>query len=327
MNKTDIYFNAKKHVYTNEAGIPYISATTLIGKYEEKFDEKKFQIARACAAIGKKPRHPKYLKYKGMSAKAILVSWDKARDEGCDRGNKEHDWLETGIKESTGFYNIFKSRYDKKDDRVLLYTIEDVINNPDSGFMELGTFIDYGIKDKYPAIYKIIESFVKTGWHIYSEVGVFNNTYMVSGLIDILLVRGDRFIILDWKTNKAQVMFEAGYWEKDNNGIITNYKTNDTVFKYPLHNMPYSVGNKYTMQLSLYDWLVIQFGLKLVVNILAHIRHDNYEVDHKHLKDNPTWNDKTQVDIIDIKYMENNINLMLVDSEATRTNFQRTIFN
>ena len=61
---TTILFDPIKHKYTNEVGNSYISATTLIGKYEVKFDDKANRIARACSKIGKNPRHPKYLKYK-----------------------------------------------------------------------------------------------------------------------------------------------------------------------------------------------------------------------------------------------------------------------
>ncbi len=33
-------------------------------------------------------------------------------------------------------------------------------------------------------------------------------------LVDILFVKGDEFFILDWKTNKAPIRFEGGYWVK-----------------------------------------------------------------------------------------------------------------
>jgi hypothetical protein len=38
-----IYFNEKEHKYTNEVGNAFISATTLIGKYEYKFSDKQNQ--------------------------------------------------------------------------------------------------------------------------------------------------------------------------------------------------------------------------------------------------------------------------------------------
>lgn len=331
MDKTIIYFDAEKHRYTNEAGNAYISATTIIGKYETKFDEKKVEIAKNCERIGKNPNYTpryKYLKYKGLSYQQILAKWEKAKNDGCDRGNKIHDNLESNVKKASGYYEIFETKYKlNPDGTVTLYTLEDILENPNSGQLDLEYFIRTGIKDKYPKIFAIIQAFVNDGWRIYSEVAVFNNTFLISGLIDILFVKGMSFCILDWKTNKAPIKFEAGYWEKDENDTITNYKYSEDTFKYPLHMLPYSIGNKYSMQLSLYDYLAIQFGFKLVSNILCHITHDNYKIGHKDLEKHPNWLGKTRVETLFINYLETSIIDMINDYELNRTGFQQRLFN
>jgi len=328
LSNSKIYFNEAKHIYTNEVGNKYISATTIIGKYEVKFEDKQNQIARACAKIGKNPRHPKYLKYKGMSASQILAKWDRARIKGCDIGNTKHNYLETSVKEASSFYSVFGSKYKSVDPNtpVLLYTIENVIDNPNSGKLDLDYFVSTGVKDKYPKIYTIVEAFVNDGWRIYSEVAVFHNGFLISGLIDILLVKDKHFVILDWKTNKDDVKFESGYWEKDNNDITTIYKPTDDTFKYPLHQLPLSTGNKYALQLSLYAFLVEEFGLTHIKNILCHIRYEDYKIGDKDVEANPDWVGKNKVDILNMPYLKKDIQSLVYDYSDSRTGQQSTMF-
>ena len=327
MEKTTIYFEPVKHKYTNEVGNLYISATTIIGKYEIKFDEKQNQIARACARIGKNRNHPKYSKYAGMSASQILAKWKLAGDKGRAIGNEKHDYLEVSVKESSGFYSIFgnKTKPIGTSTTVSLYTIEDVINNPESGVLDLDYFVGTGVKERYPAIFNILQSFVNDGWRVYSEVAVFHNGFLISGLIDILLIKDKSFVILDWKTNKDTVVYEGGYWERDNNDVTTTYKFTDDCFKYPLHKLPLSTGNKYALQLSLYAHLVEQFGLTHVSNILCHIRHEDYDITVDGVL--PEWIDKQRVDVLFMPYLKNDIQNMIYDYADERTGQQVKLFH
>ncbi len=319
-----IYFNEKEHTYTNEFGSKYISATTIIGKYENKFSDKEKDIARACARIGRNPTHPKYLRYKDKSAKTILAEWKATRDKACNIGNTKHGYLETSVKKSNGFFDVFKSKYNTKNssDSVQLFTIEDVLLTPEVGKLNLNYFINTGVKDKYPKIYNIIETLVNDRWNVYSELGVFNNDSLISGLIDIIFIKGKSFIILDWKTNKNPIRFEAGYWAKDNNGKITNYVLSDDIFKPPLNNLAQSVGIKYSLQLSTYDYLVEQFGFTFVANILCHITHDVYTYEDEEVVDDKSLVGKNKVNILPIKYYKQDIINMINDYTNKRTNNQ-----
>lgn len=325
---TTILFDPVQHKYTNEVGNTYISATTLIGKYEYKFSDKENEIARACAKIGKNPRHPKYLKYKGMSASQILAKWEYARNEGCRIGNDRHDYLENSVKDSSGFYDIFgsKAKSTGVGETVQLYTIEDVMSNPNSGRLDLDYFISTGVQDRYPKIFNVIQSFVRDGWRVYSEVAIFHNGYLISGLIDILLVKGNDFVILDWKTNKDTIKFESGYWEKDNNDISFNYKLTDETFKYPMHKLPLSTGNKYSLQLSLYAYLCETFGLNHVQNILCHIRHEFYDVGDKEVEEDASMINKSKTDILYMPYLRKETQDMIYDYVDDRTGTQQRIF-
>jgi hypothetical protein len=105
----EIFFNEKLHKYSDNENNAYTSVTTLIGEYEYKFSDKETDIAIACERIGKNPRHPKYLKYKGKSYKDILNEWKQTRDEACNIGNTKHNYLETSVKTSTGFFDFFNA--------------------------------------------------------------------------------------------------------------------------------------------------------------------------------------------------------------------------
>jgi len=323
MTKSTIYFNANKHKYTNEVGNTFISATTLIGKYEYKFEDKQVDIAKACERIGKNPRHPKYKQYRGKSWKLILADWAKTRDDACDLGNSKHDYLERSVKESSGFYKVFGNKYGSGSE-VKLYTIEDILEDHAYGIVDLNKL--KSIKKDYPRIYTILKTLVDEGFKLYSEIGVFCLESLISGLVDILAVREHQFLIVDWKTNKNPVRFESGYYEKDNNGNVTNYKLTEECFRSPLHLLPQSVGNKYTLQLSLYAYLIERFGLKWMGSILCHILHNNYPIDHPDVQRNPSWINKQQVDIIPIKYLKNEIVSMVADYELKRSKGQINMF-
>ena len=284
MKHTKIYFNEALHKYTDEYGNVFTSVTTVIGKYVEEFDTD--AIVKACVRIGKNPRHPKYLKYKGKTEKQILREWKQITDKALDKGNRKHNYLEDAIKASNNYKRV-KGNF--INDRI--FTIPDIISNPSVGIVTLDRLIELGVNSKYPIIFDMIKHFVDDGWKLYAEIGVYNLEYLISGLIDLLLVKGDNFFIIDWKTNKAPIKFESGYFEKDINGNLTdNYILDGKTLKHPLNHLSASTGNKYSLQLSGYSYLTELFGLNFTGIILCHIRDiDNEEVVEpiviKYLKD------------------------------------------
>jgi hypothetical protein len=304
----EILFDSKRHKYTDNFGNAYTSVTTVIGNYEYKFEDEERDIAKACEKIGKNPLHPKYLRYKGLTASQILANWNKAKVTGQNIGNATHGYLEDSVNYATGFISPFAPQSGR------LFTIKDLISNPNTniGRLNLDYFIKTGVKDKYPKIYKIIEAFVNSGWEIYSEICVYDYNRLIAGLIDILLINGDKFVILDWKTNKAPIRFESGYYDKDNDGNITNYIFTEKKLRYPLHNLPQSTGIKYTLQLSKYAWLAESFGLVNQALILCHIRHDYYTTDSKEVITMPDLVGKQVTDILPITYMKDEI-ISMVD--------------
>jgi len=258
-----LFFDEERHKYYDEYNNPLTSVTTVIGKYEYKFDAQK--MARICWKSGLKG-NPKYA---GKSVEQLLREWDKTSKDALAQGNEKHNYLEVAVKDSSQFYK-FHSRHPGNNRR--LYTIPEVIEHPGYGELSLQVFVETGIKDRYPAIYNTIATLVGYGYRIYSEIACFSIELLVTGLIDILLIRGKSFIILDWKTNKAPIRFDSGYWEKDATGALTNvWCPNDHMFKFPLTHLASSIGNKYAIQLATYAYLVSTFGLKCEGLILCQI--------------------------------------------------------
>lgn len=281
-----IYFDEKLHRYTDEYGNVFTSVTTVIGKYVEEFDTEK--MAEICEKIGKNPSHPKYLKYRNKTKRQLIKEWASITREALDKGNRRHNYLEDAIKSSNNYKRV-KGKF--INDRI--FTIPDIIKNPLVGVVTLDKLKELGLDSRYPIIFNIIESFVNDGWKLYAEIGVYNLDYLVSGLIDLLLVKDNDFFIIDWKTNKAPIKFDSGYFEKDVNGNLTDkFIIDGKVLKYPLNHIPASTGHKYSLQLSGYAHLTELFGLNYVGTILCHIR----DIDNKEV-----------VELVKMKYLKNEI--------------------
>ena len=296
-----IFFNEEAHKYTDDLGNAYISVTTLIGKYTEEF--KKEAIAAACERIGKNPKHPKYALYAGKTKKQLLWEWEQETIKACEKGSKKHNFLELAVKESNGYKKNAKGFIDDK-----IYTIDDIVAKHNYGRLKLDYFDQKGVKEKYPQIYELISGLTSMGYKIYSEIGVYDSDNLISGLIDILLVKGNEFIILDWKTNKAPIRFESGYYEKDTLGKLRldSFVYKNDFFQAPLDNLADSVGNHYAMQLSTYAYEVESWGFKCKGLILCHIRTDEDAKDEE-------GNEIDHIEIYDIPYLKSDVMNMIAD--------------
>ena len=238
MDENFLFFEESQHRYTDTLGREYRSVTTLIGDYYPHFDVKYWAHKKA--------------KEQGKSEKAIRAEWDRIKNEACERGTKTHNGLEDAIKEVSKFKNAIQYLTNIHTGRVV--TIADIpalIPQP-LDVEEFKKATNY----KYPEIYRVFDFYTNEGYTIYSEIGVFLPDYLVSGTIDIFCDRPSDFVILDWKTNRDGLKFEAGYYKKDKT-TIPNQLTDEWVRKSekmlpPLSHLDNCNGEHYTMQLSLY---------------------------------------------------------------------------
>ena len=257
-----MFFNEEEHRYADQFNNVYTPATTFIGRYVPAFQSDYWAKVKADE--------------RKVSTTVIKAEWKSITDHACAKGTEKHGNIEEGIKQSSKFKDAIKlpKRYASNE----MFTLQRLLENEGMGKVDLSVFYD-SIGKRYPLIYKTIAHFVNQGYEVYAEVGVFSFQHLISGMIDCLLVKGKEFIILDWKTNKNEIKFSSGYYKKDKRtGEFTDEWVSKSEFMlYPIDTMSECTGNHYSLQLSLYAYLVELYGFKCVGLFLAHIR-DQYEL-------------------------------------------------
>ncbi len=273
---TKIFFDEAAHKYSDEHNTQYTSVTTVVGKYGNEFDS--IATALACEIIGQSPGHPKYEKYKGKTADQILSEWNENRDNACENGTSKHQFIEDALL-SCSTHEKFSNNQ--------MFTIENI--RDDLGVLDIEKF-NSAVYSRFPKIYKAIEILHNQGFRFFPELVVFNKEYGISGTIDLFVVKENRFLIIDWKTNRDEIRFESGYFDKDRDGNRTGRFVRDNKkMKGPLFFVPDSTGNHYTLQVSGYAWMAEQFGYSNLYdnNMIFQIRDidDKETVDIYKLKD------------------------------------------
>lgn len=245
---TFLYFDEGPHKYTDTNGNEYKSVTTLIGDYYPHFDAEYWARKKA--------------KEQGKSVKQIKAEWDRIKNEACERGTATHNGIEDAIKEVSKFKQAIQYLEAVKSGRcITVADIPSLIPKP----LDIEEF-KAATNNKYEEIYRVFDFYTQRGYTIYSEIGAYLIDYRISGTIDILCYKPDSFYILDWKTNRDGLKFEAGYYKKDKT-IIPNQLTDQWVRKNekmlpPLAHLDNCNGLHYTMQLSLYAIMV-----EMILNI------------------------------------------------------------
>jgi hypothetical protein len=261
-NDVFLTFEEEGHKYYDSLNNTYKSTTTLLHDYKPKFDREYWLKKKA-----------KELK---ISEKALAKQWDTITNEACDRGNLTHDKLEVGVKAASMFKQAVS--YMHRDDGRMI-TVAD-LPNLDMHIKELdiAEFID-ATENRYKPIYKVFKYYTDNGYKIYAELGAFLIDYLVSGMIDILCIREDQFVIGDWKTNRGGVQFESGYYKKDKRQIPAQQTDiwvpqKDKLLP-PVHHLPDCNGSLYNLQLSQYA-VMVEFilGIPCAGLWLCHIDSD-----------------------------------------------------
>ena len=253
-----LYFQEDGHKYTDTYGNEYISVTTIIGNYSPKFDKDYW--------LHKKAREL------GITEKELAKRWQDITDEACTRGSHTHNGLEDGIKGSSMFKDAIKYLNQIETGRCI--TVAD-IPNLKAKPLDIEKFKE-ATNNKYPKIYEVFDFYITRGYTIYSEIGVFLPNLLISGTIDVLAIKSDRFVILDWKTNKDGLHFTSGYYKKDKTckpvQLTNNWVEKDEKMLPPFNTLPECNGSHYTIQLSTYARMVeLILGIPCVGCGLCHI--------------------------------------------------------
>lgn len=327
-DKIFLYFEEDGHKYTDSNGNDYTSVTTLIhDNYVPKFNKKYWLHKKA--------------KELGISEKQLAKQWQDITDEACTRGTITHNGLEDAIKEVSMFEKAIQYLQNTSSGRKI--TVADIpfFKAKPLDIEAFKKATDY----KYDEIYRVFDFYTQKGYTIYSEICVFLIDYRLSGTIDVLCIKDDNFVILDWKTNRDGLQFEAGYYRKDKT-VKPVQRTNEWVRKTeymlpPLNYLPNCNGYHYTMQLSMYARIVeLILGIPCVGMGLCHIgspfvkniygmpyRDENncYPID-------PNGKETVQWYRIDYKRKEADLvledrRIQLLQTKLDNNNLQQTLFN
>lgn len=171
----------------------------------------------------------------------ILDEWDNENRKSCERGTKIHADLENSF-------------YSKKDDINL------------SKFEIGGKFEcrkDYSELDIENGVYPE---------YLISRVSE-DGKLRIAGQIDLLVKKGNKIIIADWKTNK----------KIETKSFFNNRTKTSVKMKFPLNNLDDVNYWHYTLQLSTYAWMIQKLNPEFEIEdlVLVHFDHsDNMTVYH-----------------------------------------------
>ena len=260
----NVYYYDDEHVYVDkDTNDKFTSVTTLIHKYTHEFDsvfwsaykalealmdEDTFFILKKSLLATKKFHHSILGKF-GINEEEfankraeILQSYDDERNKSCERGTRIHAEFENM------FYNSGKSNLKK-------YGLGDLA----------GDFLckkDYYDLEEEKGIYPE---------YLISKVSS-DGILRIAGQIDLLIKDGNDIYIVDWKTNKE--IKQKSYFNRN--------KRMSERMKFPLNHLDDCNYMHYTLQLSLYAYLLEQinpdFNIKLLK--LIHVDHSDKQTEY-----------------------------------------------
>jgi ATP-dependent exoDNAse (exonuclease V) beta subunit len=266
----NIAFEEEAHIYydVTKPEQKFISVTTLIHSFTQPFDKEFWSAYKALEkllskedwAIEKKSllNTKKFDKVLlelhnitedefNKEQQTILDMWDEENRNSCERGTRIHADLE----------NSFYKK--KKDIDLSKYQIGgkfECIKDHNNLDLENGIYPEYLISRV-------------------SEDGKLR----IAGQIDLLVKKGNKIIIGDWKTNK----------KIDLKSFFDSKTKTSSKMKYPLNNLDDCNYNHYCLQLSTYAWMIQKLNPEFEIEdlVLVHFDHtDNMTVYHlPYLKD------------------------------------------
>ena len=259
-----VIFEEEGHKYydKNNPEQTYTSVTTLIHSYVQEFDKQFWSSFKALekllpkdawniekkSLLNTKKFDKVLLELHGINEndfnreqQGILDEWDNENRKSCDRGTKIHADLENSFYEKKKDISLSKFEIGGKFECRKDYSELDIEN---------GVYPEYLISRV-------------------SEDGKLR----IAGQIDLLVKKGNKIIIADWKTNK----------KIDTKSYFNNKTKTSVKMKFPLNNLDDVNYWHYTLQLSTYAWMIQKVNPEFIIEdlVLVHFDHsDNMTVYH-----------------------------------------------
>lgn len=246
----------------------FVSVTTLIHQFTQEFDRSFWSAYKALEKL--LPKDEWTIEKKSLlntkkfdkallelhnidendfnrEQQSILDAWDLENRNSCERGTKIHAELENSFYKKKKNIDLSKYQIGGKFECVKDYNELDLEN---------GVYPEYLISRV-------------------SDDGKLR----IAGQIDLLVKKGNKIIIGDWKTNKKIEL----------KSFFDSKTKCSTKMKYPLNNLDDCNYNHYCLQLSTYAWMIQKLNPEFEIEdlVLVHFDHsDNMTVYHlPYLKD------------------------------------------
>lgn len=263
-------FEEDAHIYydVTQPEKKFISVTTLIEKFGQPFDKDFWSAYKALEKLLSKSdfdiEKKSLLNTKKFNKtileaydidenlfnkeqQAILDAWDEENRRSCERGTKIHAELENSFYKKGKDIDLSKYQIGGKFECRKDHTALDLEN---------GVYPEYLI----------------------SRVSA-DGKLCIAGQIDLLIKKGNKIIIGDWKSNKEIKM--KSFYDKNTRSTVK--------MKFPLNHLDDVNYWHYTLQLSTYAWMVQKLNPEFEIEdlVLVHFDHnDNMTVYHlEYLKD------------------------------------------
>ena len=255
----NIAFEEEAHIYydVTNPSLKFTSVTTMIHSFTQPFDEQFWSAYKALEKL--LPKEDWAIEKKSLlntkkfdkvlleihdidendfnrEQQAILDAWDLEKRTSCERGTKIHAELENSFYKKPKDINLAKYEIGGKFECRKDYTDLDIEN----------------------AVYpEYLISYVTS-----------DGRMAIAGQIDLLVKKGNKIIIADWKTNK-----------KIETKSFFNQKTKASVkMQYPLNNLDDVNYWHYAMQLSTYAWMMQKLNSEYEIEdlVLVHFDHEGH---------------------------------------------------
>ena len=250
-----VVFNEEEHKYSNVKGKQYISSTTIIHKYAQEFDGEFWSLYKALERIDINfvKNKSKYAKIKDEAILLKLVP----------------SYIDLDVLDVVKRI-ILKEWKDKNDKskvrgtKIHLEKENGSLGKPKESFEG----ISYNVNQKTVLDFSNISfdylTELKDGYH--SELLLWNHDLEIAGMSDVVIIEtdkfGDRWVsVLDYKTNRE--IKQSNKFQK---------------MKYPLDHLDDANYFHYTLQLSLYCYLLECMGFKVKHLRLIWINEFSHEI-------------------------------------------------
>lgn len=289
----NLVFTEADHKYVDENNLVYTSVTTLLDKYKPEFDKEFWSMFTGLKDAGFRLKpYPEEqairlgtVKFKLEDLKKetyyvqlqelTKIKWGITSTKACMRGNTIHNSIELGI-------NKTRNDIEAKDNDLITYEV-----NPFKSGKNISTMNDLDashLRTDFPFIYNKLKPLVEAGATVFSEKRVYMSRYGIAGTIDCPIIKGKYFSILDWKSNAADMHDTPGYYKKEKIGnewiktdtwiIDIDKATGEPkTFNAPISHIPASKYHTYCLQLSIYAYIMEQWGYVLIPNGLAIVHY------------------------------------------------------